>query len=381
MALKVYSQIPSPCYVLEEALLRRNLEQFEALQQQAPISVLLALKGFALFHAFPWLTSVLKGASASSLWEARLASDDFGHSIHVYAPAYRDKDFELLTALASHLSFNSLGQRERFAPRIGKNVEHIELGLRINPEYSPVTTALYNPCFPGTRLGVKASALPPKLPPDITGFLCHNLCESNSEALALTLKAIEQRFAAYLPQIRWLNLGGGHLITQNTYDLDHAVSVLNAFHRRYPHLQLFMEPGSAVAWETGFLLSTVEDLIDEDGITHAMLDVSFTAHLPDCLEMPYRPAIRHSRFPQATDKTYRLGGASCLAGDFLGNYAFDQLLQVGDRLIFEDMMHYTLVKTTTFNGVHHPAIGCLRQSGAFELWRQFTYEDYRGRMG
>ncbi len=377
--LPIVSSLPSPCFVLEERLLKRNLAIFARLQQAAPIEVMLALKGFALFPSFPWLKTVLAGASASSLWEAQLAATEFGKEVHVYAPAYREADLPQILPLASHVTFNSLGQWQRFGEQVKQS--EVKAGLRINPEYSPVKTDLYNPCVPGSRLGVQASMLDDKVPEGISGFLSHNLCESDDLALEKTLLQIEALFGNYLPQIEWLNLGGGHLLTREGYDLDHAIAVINQFHDRHPHLRLIMEPGSAIAWQTGFLLSTVEDLIVTPNFTHAMLDVSFTAHMPDCLEMPYRPEVRGSRLPQSKDIVYRLGGSSCLAGDFLGDYAFNQPLQIGDRLIFEDMMHYTLVKTTTFNGVHHPAIGCLRESGEFELWREFHYEDYRNRLG
>ncbi|MEY2985670.1 MAG: carboxynorspermidine decarboxylase [Cyanobacteriota bacterium] len=371
--------LPSPCFVLEESLLRRNLAIFGRLQQAAPIEVMLALKGFALFHCFPWLKPVLAGASASSLWEAQLAATEFGQEVHVYAPAYRAVDFAQILPLASHVTFNSLGQWQRFAPQVKQ--AGVKAGLRINPEYSPVKTDLYNPCVAGSRLGVQAAMLTERLPAGISGFLCHNLCESDHLALEKTLLHIEALFGAYLPQIEWLNLGGGHLLTRDGYGVNYAIGVLNQFHDRHPHLRLIMEPGAAVAWQTGFLLSTVEDLIVTPDFTHAMLDVSFTAHMPDCLEMPYRPEVRGSHVPGPGERVYRLGGSSCLAGDFIGDYAFETPLQIGDRLIFEDMMHYTLVKTTTFNGVYHPAIGCLRESGDFQLWRQFHYDDYRNRLG
>jgi len=377
--LPMVSALPSPCFVLEEQLFKRNLSIFARLQQLAPIEVMLALKGFALFHSFPWLKTVLAGASASSLWEAQLAATEFGKEVHVYAPAYREADLPKILPLASHVTFNSLGQWQRFGAQVKQST--VKAGLRINPGYSPVQTDLYNPCVPGSRLGVQASMLDGKVPAGISGFLSHNLCESDDIALEKTLFQIETLFGDYLPQIEWLNLGGGHLMTREGYDVDHAIAVINAFHQRHPHLRLIMEPGSAIAWQTGFLLSTVEDLIVTPDFTHAMLDVSFTAHMPDCLEMPYRPAVRGSHLPTTGDRVYRLGGSSCLAGDFLGDYAFEKPLQIGDRLIFEDMMHYTLVKTTTFNGVHHPAIGCLRESGEFQLWREFHYEDYRNRLG
>ncbi|MEP0917566.1 carboxynorspermidine decarboxylase [Leptolyngbya sp. DQ-M1] len=369
--------IPSPCFVLDEARLERNLQVFERVQRSAPVKVLLALKGYALFHSFPMIRKSLAGASASSLWEARLAAEEFGGALHVYSPAYRDQDLPELFDRASHLTFNSLSQWERSRSL----AESTSIGLRINPLYSPVKTALYNPCQPGSRLGVLPEQLGDRLPNGISGFLSHNLCESDSFALEKTLLQIEQHYGHLLPQIQWLNLGGGHLMTHETYDVDHAIAVLSAFHDRYPHLQLYLEPGSAIVWQTGFLLSTVLDLIPVQDLTHVMLDVSFSAHMPDCLEMPYQPAIVGASVLEAGKVGYRLGGSSCLAGDFLGDYQFDQPLSINDRIVFEDMMHYTMVKTTMFNGVAHPAIGCLKRDGSFELWRQFGYEDYRSRVG
>jgi carboxynorspermidine decarboxylase len=378
----VLATIPSPCFVLEEQLLARNLAIFDRVQGSAPIRIMLALKGFSLFHSFPQIRTTLKGASASSLWEARLAAEEFGTEVHVYSPAYRDEDVPEILPLASHMTFNSIGQWERFRHQIAAHTpSKPSIGLRINPEYSPVKTALYNPCQPSTRLGVSAKNLGDTLPAGIDGFLSHNLCESDSFALEKTLANIELLFARFLPDLKWLNLGGGHLMTRKDYNVTHAIEVLNAFHTRHPHIQLLMEPGSAIAWETGFLIGKVLDLIPTDDVVNVMLDVSFTAHMPDCLEMPYKPAIRGAREPVAGDTFYRMGGSSCLAGDFLGDYAFDRELAIGDPIIFEDMMHYTMVKTSTFNGVVHPAIGQLDKDGNFMLWREFAYEDYRNRLG
>jgi carboxynorspermidine decarboxylase len=378
----ILATIPSPCFVLEEQLLDRNLAIFDRVQREAPIRVLLALKAFALFHSFPQIHKTLSGASASSLWEARLIAEEFGSDVHVYAPAYRAEDLPEIIAIASHLTFNSISQWQRFSPQIAANSTHKpSVGVRINPGYSPVKTALYNPCMPSTRLGISPEQLGDTLPAGIDGFLSHNLCESDSYALEKTLANIEQLFGQFLPQLKWLNLGGGHLMTREDYNVAHAIEVLTAFHSRHPHLELIMEPGSAITWQTGFLLGTVLDLIPAPDLTNVMLDVSFTAHMPDCLEMPYKPAIRGARDPQPGEKVYRMGGASCLAGDFLGDYAFDGELAIGDRLIFEDMMHYTMVKTSMFNGVVHPAIGAIDRDGSFKLWRKFGYEDYRSRMG
>ena len=374
--------IPSPCFVLEEQLLAGNLAIFDRVQKSVPIRIMLALKGFSLFHSFPQIRTTLKGASASSLWEARLAAEEFGTEVHVYAPAYRDEDVPEILPLASHMTFNSIGQWERFRHQIAAHTPHKpSVGLRINPEYSPVKTALYNPCQPSTRLGVSAKNLGETLPVGIDGFLSHNLCESDSFALEKTLTNIELLFDRFLPDLKWLNLGGGHLMTRKDYHVEHAIEVLNAFHTRHPHIQLLMEPGSAIAWETGFLIGKVLDLIPTDDVVNVMLDVSFTAHIPDCLEMPYKPEIRGAREPEAGDTLYRMGGSSCLAGDFLGDYAFDKDLAIGDRIIFEDMMHYTMVKTSMFNGVVHPSIGRIDKDGNFKLWREFSYEDYRSRLG
>jgi carboxynorspermidine decarboxylase len=377
-----FKNIPSPCFVLEEELLDRNLAIFDRVQREAPIRVMLALKGFSLFHSFPQIRNTLQGASASSLWEARLAAEEFGTEVHVYSPAFRDEDLPEILPLASHLTFNSISQWEHFRSLVSAYTSaKPSIGLRINPQYSPVKTALYNPCQPSTRLGVSPEQLGDNLPVGVDGFLSHNLCESDSYALEKTLANIEHLFGQFLPQLKWLNLGGGHLMTRKDYNVNHAIEVLNAFHARHPHLELIMEPGSAIAWETGFLLATVIDLIPTDDLINVMLDVSFTAHMPDCLEMPYKPVIRGARDPQAGDRVYRMGGSSCLAGDFLGDYAFDSELSIGDRLIFEDMMHYTMVKTSMFNGVVHPSIGAIEKDGNFKLWRTFSYEDYRSRLG
>ncbi|MCY7335676.1 MAG: carboxynorspermidine decarboxylase [Chamaesiphon sp.] len=376
------TNIPSPCFVLEEQLLDRNLAIFDRVQTAAPIRIMLALKGFALFHAFPQIRTTLKGASASSLWEARLAAEEFGTEVHIYSPAYRAEDVGEILTYASHMTFNSIGQWEQFRAQVEGSAPHkASIGLRINPEYSPVENPLYNSCQPSTRLGVSAVHLGDTLPAGIDGFLSHNLCESDSFALEKTLANIETLFGRFLPQLKWLNLGGGHLMTRKDYDVNHAIEVLKAFHTRHPHIQLLMEPGSAIVWQTGFLMATVLDLIPTDELTNVMLDVSFTAHMPDCLEMPYKPAIRDAHEPQAGKAVYRMGGSSCLAGDFLGDYSFEQELAIGDRLLFEDMMHYTMVKTSMFNGVVHPSIGALDKDGKFKLWREFSYQDYRSKLG
>ncbi|MBD1909945.1 MULTISPECIES: carboxynorspermidine decarboxylase [unclassified Leptolyngbya] len=375
-----YSKIPSPCYVLEEAKLIRNLELIDSVQQRAGITILLALKGFAMFSAFPIVKKYLHGATASSLYEANLIREELGTSLHLYLPVYQDAEFDDLMVGASHITFNSLSQWERYKDRA---IAHrLSPGLRINPEYSPVAHDIYNPASPYSRLGIRTEVLGDKLPEGIEGLHCHNLCESDSYALENTLEQIEKLFGHHLPWIKWLNLGGGHLMTRQGYDTEHLIQVLTQFKARHPHLQIYLEPSSAIAWETGFLRSTVLDMIETPGPAIAMLDVSFTAHMPDCLEMPYKPRIQGARDPQDGEPAYRMGGMTCLAGDVMGmgDYHFNQPLQVGDSIIFEDMIHYTMVKTTMFNGIPHPSIGILHPDGTFTLVKKFTYQDYKNRM-
>ncbi|HEY9625315.1 MAG TPA: carboxynorspermidine decarboxylase [Crinalium sp.] len=375
-----YSKIPSPCYVLEEDKLIQNLELLDSVQQRAGITIILALKGFAMYSAFPIVSRYLRGTTASSLFEAMLARDFFGRELHLYLPVYQEHEFDALIEDATHITFNSLSQWERFKDRT--LATSVSPGLRINPEYSPVQHDIYNPASPVSRLGIRAEKLGDCLPDGIEGLHCHNLCESDSHAVERTLEQIETRFGHHLPHIKWLNLGGGHLMTRDGYDVEHFIQVITRFKARHPHLEIYLEPGSAIAWETGFLRATVLDLIETDGPTIAMLDVSFTAHMPDCLEMPYKPTIRGARSPQPGEPTYRMGGNSCLAGDVMGmgDYYFETPLQVGDAIVFEDMMHYTMVKTSMFNGIKHPSIGMIRADGTFKLVREFSYDDYRRRL-
>ncbi|NET06223.1 MAG: carboxynorspermidine decarboxylase [Symploca sp. SIO2B6] len=375
-----YSKIPSPCYVLEEKKLIQNLELIDCVQKRAQISVILALKGFAMFSTFPIVKKYLQGTTASSLFEARLGREEFGRELHLYCPVYQENEFQELIQEATHISFNSLRQWEQFKEKTLLN--QVSPGLRINPEYSPVKQEIYNPSSPLSRLGIRAEVLGEQLPEGIEGLHCHNLCESNSHALVSTLEQIEMLFGHHLRQIKWLNLGGGHLITSKSYDIEHLIQVITSFKRRYPHLHIYLEPGSAVAWESGLLRATVLDLIETSGPIIAMLDVSFTAHMPDCLEMPYKPRIRGARDPKDAEPKYRMGGLTCLAGDFMGmgDYYFETPLQVGDTILFEDMIHYTMVKTSMFNGIKHPAIGIVGSDGTFNLVREFDYEDYKNRL-
>lgn len=371
-------QIISPSYVLEEKILRRNLKLMYHVQQSAGVKIILALKGVAMFSAFPLIRQYLPGCTASSLNEALLAHKEFGGEVHAYCPVYLDQEFEKMRPICHHITFNSLSQYQKFHHRCQQQ----SIGIRINPEYSEVKVDLYNPCIPGSRLGIRAEELPEELPEDIVGFHSHNLCECDSYALEKTLQNIERLFGKYLPKLKWLNLGGGHLMTRSDYNVDHLISVLKAFKERYPNLEIILEPGSAVGWETGFLVASVQDILCRDQITILMLDVSFACHMPDCLEMPYKPTIEGATDAIEGKPHYRLGGCSCLAGDWIGmgDYYFENPPKIGDKIIFKDMIHYTMVKTTMFNGINLPAIGIIRENGIYEQIKTFGYEDYRSRL-
>ena len=376
-----FSKIPSPCYVLEEQRLRDNLALIRDVKQRTGAKILLAFKGFAMWGAFPILNEYgFTEATASSLAEARLAFEEMGSPAHTYAPVYTNDDIDDIIKLSSHITFNSLTQYYRFLPIIKAAQKKVSLGLRVNPEYSEVATDLYNPCAPGSRLGLLVTQLDDNLPSEIEGLHFHALCESNPEELQKVLASFEERFAKYLPTLRWVNFGGGHLMTRKGYDIELLVSIIRDFKSRYPNLELILEPGSAFAWDTGYLVSTVEDLVENNGIKTAILNVSFTAHMPDCLEMPYKPVILGAVEETTELPTYRMGGNSCLAGDYMGNWSFKEPLKVGDRIVFNDMIHYTMVKTCTFNGVKHPSIGIWNEQDGFKLLRAFGYEDYKNRL-
>ena len=378
----------TPYYRIEERLLRNNLALIRRTADEAGVEFILAFKAFALWKTFFIFRDYIAHTTASSPNEARLAFEEFGSKAHTYSPAYEDKDFDTIMRCSSHITFNSLQQFEHFYPRIVENKKLISCGLRINPQYSEIETTLYNPCAPGSRFGILAEQLPDKLPEGVEGFHCHNHCESSAAALVHTLEHIEARFGKWLPAIKWLNLGGGHLLTRKDYDVRLLIDTLKSFKARYPQLHLILEPGSAFAWQTGDLFASVVDIVENDGIKTAILNVSFTCHMPDCLEMPYWPAIRGAETlepPQAAGRereplVYRLGGNSCLSGDFMGYWRFEQPLQIGDTIRFSDMIHYTTVKTNMFNGVPHPSLVLLRENGEEELLRRFGYEDYRDRM-
>ena len=373
-------KVPSPCYVMDEKLLRKNLSLIKSVADKAGVEIILAFKSFAMWKSFPIFREYIRYTTASSVYEARLAYEEFGSKAHTYSPAYTETDFPVIMKCSSHITFNSFNQFRHFYPEIEANEEKISCGIRINPEYSEVEVELYNPCAPGTRFGVTADLLPDTLPAGIEGFHCHCHCESGSYELEHTLKHIEAKFSRWFSQIKWLNLGGGHLMTRKDYDVEHLVRLLQGLKGRYSHLQIILEPGSAFTWQTGVLSSEIVDIVENRGIRTAILNVSFTCHMPDCLEMPYQPAVRGAEMGDAGPYVYRLGGNSCLSGDYMGLWSFDHELQIGERIIFEDMIHYTTVKTNMFNGIHHPAIAMWTKEGKAEVFKQFSYEDYRGRM-
>ena len=382
--------IRTPYYLLEEPLLRRNLQLISHVAQASGAEIILAFKAFALWRTFPIFRQYISHTTASSPYEARLALEEFGSPAHTYSPAYTEQDFPEILRCSSHITFNSLSQYARFWPQANQYTEHpVSYGLRVNPEYSEIATDLYNPCAPGSRFGVLATDMPQQLPPGIEGFHCHCLCESSSQTLERVWQHLEEKFGKWLPQLRWLNLGGGHLMTRKDYDVEFLITILKRIRTQYPNLRLILEPGSAFAWQTGPLVASVVDIVCNHGIRTAILDVSFTCHMPDCLEMPYQPAVRNARsidadqpcLTQCTNKhVYRLGGNSCLSGDYMGNWAFDHELQIGEEVVFEDMIHYTTVKTTMFNGIHHPSIVIRKNDGTMQILRQYDYSDYRNRM-
>lgn len=370
----------SPAFVLEEAKLIANLELMQSVAAAADVHIIQALKAYAFWPTFPLIAQYLHGATASSLHEAALIFNHFGKKAHVYAPAYLPEQFAEIQDMSSHLTFNSLGELERYRDQWEGSA--VSVGLRVNPEYSPVATDLYNPASPYGRLGETLPNLPSQPPAGLEGLHVHVLCESDAAATATLIEQMKSKFGHYLKRMKWLNLGGGHLMTKSGYDLDVLIDALKKLRTAYPDLEVILEPGSAAAWQTGYLKSRVLDIVTNYGRRTAILDVSFTCHMPDTLEMPYRPTIRQASSEEVAGAyAYQLGGVSCLAGDYLSEYWFKQPLLVGDEIIFEDMLHYTTVKTTTFNGVQHPALCIKRGDGSLDVIRQFTYKDFESGLG
>ncbi|MDR2520332.1 MAG: carboxynorspermidine decarboxylase [Bacteroidales bacterium OttesenSCG-928-I14] len=376
-----FSKVPLPAYVIDEKLLRKNLLIIKSVQEQAEVEIILAIKAFSVWKVFDIIKEYIDCTTASSAWEAKLSFEKFGSKAHTYSPAYSEKNFSIIKSCSSHIIFNSLSQFYRFHKEILNSPNKISCGLRINPEYSRVKINLCNTTLLGSRLGIVKEELGSGLPYGVDGLHFHTLFESDSYDLENALKHVENKFGNFFSKIKWLNMGGGHLITKKGYNVDHLISILQNFKKKYPHLRIILEPGSAFFWETGVLASSIVDIVKNNGILTAILDISFTCHMPDCLEIPYKPKIRGACQKLQNGKyTYCFGGNSCLGGDFMCSWSFDKELQIGDIIVFEDMIHYTIVKTTMFNGIHHPNLCMWKVNDTLEMYKQFDYNDYKNRM-
>ncbi len=380
------NEIPTPFYIVYETRLRHNLELINRVKREAGVNIIMAFKANALWRTFPIIKEYCQASTASSLNEMQLAIEELGNEVHSYCPAYTPETIGKYLAGSTHLTFNSVSQWKRFRDDVNRHnmttgKRHVSPGLRVNPRCSVIETDIYNPALPGSRFGVTSDCLGEQLPDGLEGLHFHALCESSSYDLARVLETFEKQFGKYLPQVKWVNMGGGHLMTRKGYDVEHLISLLQEFKSRYPWLDVILEPGSAFTWRTGDLISSVVDIVENQGVKTAIVDVSFACHMPDCLEMPYKPIITESCNDVDTSlPTYRLGGNSCLSGDFVGDWSFAKPLKIGDRLTLEDMNHYTTVKTNMFNGIQHPAIVLCRADGECEYLRRFTFEDYKSRM-
>lgn len=380
MALDI-TNIPTPCYVCEEALLQKNLDLLHYVQKESGAKILLALKGYSMWSTFAQIGKVLHGTAASGLWEAKLGREEMNREVHTFSPAFIEEEIDEICEVSNHLVFNSFSQWKRFKDR----VKGVKCGIRINPEYSEVTPEIYNPCVVGSRFGVTKKhfdaevSANPNILDGISGLHFHTHCEQNSDALERTLVYVEDKFGEYIKNLEWINFGGGHHITRKDYDVEKLIKIIKEFKARYNNIEVYLEPGEAIGWQVGTLVTTVIDIVN-NGMDIAIVDVSAANHMPDCLEMPYRPDIRNSGEPKKLKYSYRLGGPTCLAGDVIGDYSFDEPLKIGDKLIFEDMIHYTFVKNNTFNGIKLPSLGIWTKDDHFKLVKKFTYKDYKGRL-
>lgn len=376
--------IDTPYYIVYEDRLRANLEKLKRVAEAADVKIIMAFKANALWKTFPVIKEYFHSSTASSLNEMKLSLDYLGHDVHAYCPVYTERTFPEFLKGCSHITFNSLAQYEKFRPQIEAADRKVSVGLRVNPHCSVIETDIYNPCVPGSRFGENPDKLANGLPAGIEGLHFHALCESDSHDLEKVLDAFIEQYGHLLPGLKWLNMGGGHLITRKDYDTEHLIKLMKGLHERYPNLEIILEPGSAFTWQTGDLVTEVLDVVEDAGIKTAIIDASFACHMPDCLEMPYQPRVEEAIGTVAdgadSPYRYRLGGNSCLSGDFIGDWCFDRPLKPGDRLTLCDMNHYTTVKTNMFNGIQHPSIWFQPHEGEPVLLREFTYDDYRDRM-
>lgn len=376
--------IDTPYYIVYEDRLRANLEKLKRVAEAADVKIIMAFKANALWKTFPVIKEYFHSSTASSLNEMKLSLDYLGHDVHAYCPVYTERTFPEFLKGCSHITFNSLAQYEKFRPQIEAADRKVSVGLRVNPHCSVIETDIYNPCVPGSRFGENPDKLANGLPAGIEGLHFHALCESDSHDLEKVLDIFIEQYGHLLPGLKWLNMGGGHLITRKDYDTEHLIKLMKRLHERYPNLEIILEPGSAFTWQTGDLVTEVLDVVEDAGIKTAIIDASFACHMPDCLEMPYQPRVEEAIGTVAdgadSPYRYRLGGNSCLSGDFVGDWCFDRPLKPGDRLTLCDMNHYTTVKTNMFNGIQHPSIWYQPRDGGPVLLREFTYYDYRDRM-
>lgn len=375
-----FTTIPSACFVIDESLLRRNLEIIARVQNEAGVKIIVAFKGFAMWSVFNIIKEYgIETAAASSVDEARLCFEEMNAEAHTFSPAYKANDLKGIINYSSHITFNSLTQFNEHYQKVSNAHKRLSVGLRINPEFSEVEPLIYNACSIGSRLGITSDQMPDELAEGVEGLHFHTLCESTSYDLEKTLVAVKEKFGKYFHQIKWINMGGGHLMTRKDYDVDHLIDILKKF-KQETKLNIILEPGSAFAWQTGYLVSQVLDVVENKGINTAILDVSFTCHMPDCLEMPYQPQIIGATTDGSGKYVYRMGGNSCLSGDYMGNWSFENKLKPYDMVVFDDMIHYTMVKTTFFNGMQHPSIGIWNNNTGFRLVREFGYADYKGKL-
>lgn len=376
-------RVPTPCFVLDESALKQNLSILASVQNRTGCRILLALKGFSMFSVFPLIRQTLHGICASSPHEAMLGREEFGREVHTFAAAYSEEDIRQVLPLSDHIIFNSFNQWHRFKPLVIKdqfnNWRNIRVGIRVNPAHSEVEIPIYDPCAPCSRLGVLSDQFEGQSLDGISGLHFHTLCEKNADALERTLAVFEEKFQDYIPQMDWINFGGGHHITRNDYDVDLLCDLIIRFKEKY-NVDVYLEPGEAVALNAGFLVASVLDFVKND-MNIAILDTSAATHMPDVMEMPYRPEIIGAVQPHEKDHTYRLAGLSCLAGDIIGDYSFDEPLQIGTKLAFLDMAHYSMVKTNTFNGIQLPSIAVYKpETDEFIIIKEFGYNDFKNRL-
>jgi len=369
------SKIPTPCYVCDEDLLQKNLDLLDCVQKESGAKILLALKGYAMWSTFAQIGRVLHGTAASGLWEARLGREEMGKEVHTFSPAYIDEEIDEIASISGHMIFNSFRQWHKFKDRVAGKAS---CGIRINPEYSEVSPEIYNPCSRYSRLGVTLAGFEGNELEGIDGLHFHTHCEQNSDVLERTLKVVEGKFGKYFKRMKWVNFGGGHHITRKGYDVEKLIGLVKNFREKYG-VEVYLEPGEAVGWQVGPLVASVIDIVERE-IPVAILDVSVANHMPDCLEMPYRPGVRGSGGENEYPHNYLFGGPTCLAGDYIGTFSFEEPLEIGRKVVFEDMIHYTFVKNTTFNGIRLPSLGIWTKDGAFKMVREFNYGDYKNRL-